>query len=112
LEFSEPVAYRFTSANTIFSILVEGTRPGYDVKFSVPYWLKNQYEKEIMIELEWFSSLNGDEELILFINPAFIYNTDDYVIITTNNRLQIDYAPLDVPLEAFEYISFEDRESI
>lgn len=112
LEFDQPVAYRYTSANAIFSILVEGTRPKYDVKFSVPYWPKNQYEKEVMIELEWFSSLNGDEQLILFINPAFIYNTDDYVIITTNNTAQVDYAPLTVDLDPFEYISLEAREGI
>jgi len=38
-----------------------------------------------MIELNWFSSLNGDEQLFLFVNPAFIYNTDDYNLIVTNN---------------------------
>jgi len=73
--------------------VINGTRSEYKFEFDAPFWEQDKFEKNVMISIEFFSSLNGDETLSLLINPYFIYDVNDFNIYTRNETLNMEYSP-------------------
>lgn len=54
------------------------------------------------------SSLNGEEELNLLVNPSFLWDVNNYNIRIRDNPTSTLYSPLTVDMDPFDYVSVAD----
>lgn len=97
LEFSEPVKYatKDIPVEKLLTVSISGaTGQSYDLKYKVPYWGPNQYQKSVFIEISISQELKGDETFFVYIDHVYVTDIRGYNLLKRNATSKKEYIPL------------------